>query len=216
MTPSTPRPCSDCATTACTGFAVAQKIEHTSGTSLIRPSTLIGYPSFMTTTNTCPAARADAFRTAIAFSPSSLPSARVRHGPDASLNATPNFICGTVFTIASYTSSTVLMKCVCPSMRLPPSGTSSGTSFSSMGLSIAVCAHSVTDLADFYNPSNPANLAPPAGGFGGVCRVPPIYTEGGRRVRFIDYVFPQFFRRGAAGSRRAGGAAADHDSGRDL
>ena len=47
------------------------------------------------------AAIAEAFRTASALSPSSLPSTRVRQGPDASLNATPNFICGTVFTMAS-------------------------------------------------------------------------------------------------------------------
>ena len=42
ITPSTPRPCSLCATTTSTGFAVAQKMEHTSGTSLIRLSTLMG------------------------------------------------------------------------------------------------------------------------------------------------------------------------------
>jgi hypothetical protein len=48
-----------------------------------------------------PAPIAVAFLAASALSASSLPSTRVRHGPDASLNATPNFICGTVFTIAS-------------------------------------------------------------------------------------------------------------------
>ena len=101
ITPSTPRPCSLSATTTCTGFAVAQKMPQTSGTSLIRPSTLIGYPSVITTTNMWPAATALAFFAASAFSASSLPSTRVRQGPDASLNATPNFICGTVFTIAS-------------------------------------------------------------------------------------------------------------------
>src|ERR1035437_5431167 len=101
ITPSTPRPSSLSATTTCTAFAVAQKMEHTSGTSLIRPSTLIGYPSVMTTTKMCPAAMALAFFAANTFNPSSLPSTRVRHGPDASLNATPNFICGTVFTMAS-------------------------------------------------------------------------------------------------------------------
>jgi len=42
-----------------------------------------------------------AFAVAFALSASSLPSVRVRHGPDASLNAIPNFICGTVFTTAS-------------------------------------------------------------------------------------------------------------------
>ena len=42
-----------------------------------------------------------AFFAASILSASSLPSTRVRHGPEASLKATPNFICGTVFTIAS-------------------------------------------------------------------------------------------------------------------
>ena len=36
---------------------------------------------------------------AAARNSSSLPSARVRHGPELSLNATPNFACGTVVTI---------------------------------------------------------------------------------------------------------------------
>ncbi len=49
--------------------------------------------------------------TAAALSSSSLPSKRVRQAPEASLNATPNFACGTVFTMASQMSSTVLMKC---------------------------------------------------------------------------------------------------------
>ena len=62
----------------------------------------------------CPAARAVAFLAARAFSSSSLPSTRVRQGPEASLNAMPNFICGTVLTRASYRSSTDLMKWVWP------------------------------------------------------------------------------------------------------
>ena len=41
------------------------------------------------------------FLTARCFNASSLPSTRIRHWPDASLNAMPNFICGAVFTIAS-------------------------------------------------------------------------------------------------------------------
>src|SRR5690349_20734659 len=53
---------------------------------------------------------------------SSLPSARVRHGPEDSLNASPNLACGTVFTTASYMSSAVLMKCVWPTMMLVSSG----------------------------------------------------------------------------------------------
>ena len=42
MTPRTPRPCSDSATTTWTGLAVAQKMEQTSGTSLMRPRMLMG------------------------------------------------------------------------------------------------------------------------------------------------------------------------------
>src|SRR5690349_4049542 len=42
ITPSTPRPCAVCAMTTSTGLAVAQKIEQTSGTSLIRLRMLIG------------------------------------------------------------------------------------------------------------------------------------------------------------------------------
>src|SRR5206468_10701172 len=42
ITPSTPRPCSFSATITLTGFAVAQKMEQTSGTSWIRPRTLMG------------------------------------------------------------------------------------------------------------------------------------------------------------------------------
>src|SRR5574340_1675004 len=109
ITPRTPRPDSFSASTTSTGFAVAQKIEHTSGTSLMRPSTLMGYPSRMAMTKMWPAAMAWALRMASALSASSLPSARVRHGPDASLKATPNFIWGTELTRASYKSSTDLM-----------------------------------------------------------------------------------------------------------
>jgi len=52
-------------------------------------------------TNVCPAPIEIAFRVAKAFRSSSLPSTLVRQGPEASLKAMPNFICGTVFTIAS-------------------------------------------------------------------------------------------------------------------
>jgi hypothetical protein len=51
-----------------------------------------------------------------------VPSARVRHGPEDSLNASPNLACGAVFTTASYMSSAVLMKCVWPTMMLVSSG----------------------------------------------------------------------------------------------
>ena len=48
-TPITPRPRPVVAMTTSTGLAVAQKMFATSGTSLIRPKTLIGKPPFMTT-----------------------------------------------------------------------------------------------------------------------------------------------------------------------
>src|SRR5207244_2064988 len=61
ITPRTPRPCCVWARTISTGFAVAQKIEHTSGISRIRPRTLIGKPSRRETTKTWPAAMDWAF-----------------------------------------------------------------------------------------------------------------------------------------------------------
>src|SRR5215470_9605334 len=73
-------------------------------------------------TNTCPQARAWALAMAALRNWSSLPSARVRQGPEDSLNASPNLACGTVFTTASYMSSAVLMKCVWPRMMLVSSG----------------------------------------------------------------------------------------------
>jgi len=101
ITPMTPRPCAVCATDDLDGIGGGTEDRADLRTSLMRPSTLMGKPSRSTTTNTCPAPMAVAFRAATVRSISSLPSTRVRHGPDASLNATPNFICGTAVTMAS-------------------------------------------------------------------------------------------------------------------
>ena len=116
------------------GLAVAQKMVHTSGTALIRPVRLMGNPSRSAMTNMCPAPTAWALRAAIVCKAWSLPSTRIKHGPDASLKAIPNFMPGTVLTIASYRSSTVLMKWLCPKMRLPFSGISSRIALRSMVL----------------------------------------------------------------------------------
>src|SRR5207244_4457430 len=54
-----------------------------------------------------PAGQSRALAMAAFRSSSSLPSARVRHGPEDSLKASPNLACGTVFTTALYMSSAV-------------------------------------------------------------------------------------------------------------
>jgi len=82
MTPSTPRPCSLLATTISTGLAVAQKIEHTSGTFRIAFKTLMGYAFWMSSTKTWPQPNARALRMAVSRSPSSFPSARVKQAPE--------------------------------------------------------------------------------------------------------------------------------------
>src|SRR6266851_10137610 len=103
-------------------------------------------------TNTCPAPSSCAFRMAALRSSLSLPSARVRQGPEDSLKASPNLACGTVLTTASYMSSAVLMKCVWPTMMLVSSGNLIRTdSNSSIGSSSAAkCAAIIAqDLRDF-------------------------------------------------------------------
>src|SRR5215831_18618149 len=57
----------------------------------------------------------------------------MRHGPDASVNATPNFINGEVPARISYKSSAVLMKWVWPRMILAPSGIFTRTVLKSIG-----------------------------------------------------------------------------------
>jgi hypothetical protein len=98
-------------TTISTGLAVAQKMEHTSGTFRIAFKTLMGYAFWMSSTKTWPQPNARALRMAVSRSPSSFPSTRVKQAPELSLNANPNLACGTVVLTASYKSSTVLMKC---------------------------------------------------------------------------------------------------------
>src|SRR5262247_66294 len=80
----------------------------------------------------CPAATASAFVVARAIMASSLPLQRTRHAPDASQNASPNLMPGTVLTRASCRSSTDLMKCDWPRMKLMVSGFSIVTVVSSM------------------------------------------------------------------------------------
>src|SRR3990172_4050425 len=52
----------------------------------------------------------------------SVPDQRTRHLPEASQNASPNLMPGTAATSASCRSSTLLMKCVCPRIKLMASG----------------------------------------------------------------------------------------------
>src|SRR3990172_2299869 len=124
ITPIMPLPCSFSATMTCTGFAVAQKTEHTSGHALMEFNTFTGNDSLMRITNVWPAAMLLAFRIAISFKELSFPSALTRHGPEASQNAIPNLIPGTALTMTSYKSSAVLIKWVWPMMILAPSGIS--------------------------------------------------------------------------------------------
>src|SRR5216117_215263 len=66
------------------------------------------------------------------MSSASLPVQRTSAGPLDSQNAIPNFICGTVCAIASCRSSTVLMKCDWPRMKLVSAGLSMRTVISSI------------------------------------------------------------------------------------
>src|ERR1700741_2489996 len=66
----------------------------------------------------CPAATASAFVVARAIIASSFPLQRTRHAPDASQKASPNLMPGTVLTRASCRSSTDLMKCDWPGIKL--------------------------------------------------------------------------------------------------
>src|SRR5262249_28766834 len=83
----------------------------------------------------CPAATASAFLVARATMASSLPLQRTRHAPDASQNARPNLMPGTALIRASCRSSTDLIKCDWPRMKLMVSGLSIVTVVSSMLLS---------------------------------------------------------------------------------
>src|SRR5262245_51213359 len=83
----------------------------------------------------CPAATASAFLVARAIMASSLPLQRTKHAPDASQNASPNLIPGTALARASCRSSTDLMKCDWPRIKLMVSGLSIVTVVNSMLLS---------------------------------------------------------------------------------
>ncbi|MDT4860457.1 hypothetical protein FQZ97_950230 [compost metagenome] len=69
-----------------------------------------------------PAPMAWAFLCASSIIALSVPDQRTRHFPDASQKARPNLMPGTAPTRASWMSSTVLMKCVWPRMKLVSSG----------------------------------------------------------------------------------------------
>src|SRR5208283_2327426 len=94
----------------------------------------------MTSTKVCPQPSAWALRIAISRSASSFPSARVKHAPELSLNASPNLACGTAVHTASYKSSTVLMKCDWPTMILASSGNSMRTALISSMAPPLLCA----------------------------------------------------------------------------
>src|SRR3972149_11292796 len=74
---------------------------------------------------------ARAFTLASPIISGSVPDQRTRHAPDDSQKARPKEIPGTVPTRAPRRSSTVLMKCLCPRIKLTSSGFSILTSFSS-------------------------------------------------------------------------------------
>ncbi len=131
-TPSIPRPSAVSATTTSTSFAVAQKMRHTSGVFLTAFRMFIGNASFRNIMKQCPAPIFMAFFAANLLSSWSFPAMRTRQGPEASQNAKPNFIPGTQHTIASYKSSTVFMKCDCPSIM-----------FKSFGFSILIISVSI-------------------------------------------------------------------------
>ena len=110
-------------------------MRQTSGRFLTAFRTLTGYMSFMKTMKLCPAASANAFFFASSTSPGSVPEWRTRQTSDASQKASPNLAPGTVDTMASCMSSTVLMKWDCPRMRFSWSGFSMATILMSMGAS---------------------------------------------------------------------------------
>ena len=79
-----------------------------------------------------PAPMAAAFFFASSIMAGSVPDQRTRHLPDASQKASPNLMPGTAPTSASWMSSTDLMKCVWPRMKLVSSGFSIFTVMSCM------------------------------------------------------------------------------------
>src|SRR5262245_30319965 len=79
-----------------------------------------------------PAPIANALSRARARAASSFPDQRTSRLPEASQKASPKRMPGTAPTSASWRSSTVLMKCDWPKMKLAESGLTTGTTASSM------------------------------------------------------------------------------------
>src|SRR3989304_3659689 len=129
ITPITPRPCSVSPTSTSTVLAVAQKIRQTSGTALTAFSTLIGKALPSRIRKTWPAPIAWALVAACAVNAGSVPLERTSAGPEASLKASPKRMPGTAPTSASCRSSTVLMKCAWPRIRLTSSAFSRRTTW---------------------------------------------------------------------------------------
>src|SRR5450759_3836356 len=107
----------------------------TSGTSLMAFNTLIGKASRRNRMKEWPAPSANALRSARALRSASVPVERTSAAPDDSQKARPNLAPGTLVTIVSWISSTVLMKWLCPKMKFSSSGFSIWISFSSNGMS---------------------------------------------------------------------------------
>src|SRR6516164_3129364 len=108
-------------------------MRQTSGTARTAASTLTGKkPSPRKIRKVWPAPMASALSRASARAVSSLPDQRTRRLPEASQKASPKRMPGTVPTSASWRSSTVLMKCDWPKMKLAVSGLTIGTTVSSM------------------------------------------------------------------------------------
>src|SRR3990170_6314452 len=132
IAPMTARPRGVFATSTVSGFDVAANRVTTSGTSRIARRRLIGNAFRTSTMNAWPAPIRRAFRIASSRKPGSVPSPRTRQGPDASQNPRPNWTPGTLFAIASYRSSGVLMKWACPTITFTGSGFWISTSWISM------------------------------------------------------------------------------------
>jgi hypothetical protein len=83
----------------------------------------------------CPELNLKAVSKASLLNSSSFPSCLTRHLPEDSQKAKPNFMFGTEFTKASYISSTVFMKWLCPMIIFIPSGGSIFIDFNSNSIS---------------------------------------------------------------------------------
>src|SRR6516165_700099 len=108
-------------------------MRQTSGTARTAASTLTGKnPSPRKIRKVWPAPMVNALSRARVRAASSLPDQRTSRLPEASQKASPKRMPGTAPTSASWRSSTVLMKCDWPKMKLAASGLTMGTTVSSM------------------------------------------------------------------------------------